>query len=182
MFLAQVAHESQGFKKLRENLHYSAARLLAVFPKKFKSLKESQDTVNQGEAAIAEKIYGARKDLGNSTAGDGGRYIGRGYIHLTGRSNYKAAGDDLGLDLVGHPDLAEEPKNAARIAVWFWKRDKRLGERARNRDVSGVTKIVNNGLNGLEDRKKRFKEYIEILKFTTPAPIDEDFTIQAPLL
>lgn len=163
MFLAQVAHESKDFRKLRENMNYSAARLLAVFPKRFKSLKDAEEVVKQGFDAIAERIYGGRKDLGNVEKGDGARYIGRGYIHLTGRSNYMNAGQALGLDLVHHPELAENPNTAARIAVWFWQRDPRLGSRARARSVSGVTRIVNGGLNGLADRKRRFKQYLEIL-------------------
>jgi len=163
MFLAQVSHESNDFRSLRENLHYSAKKLYELFPKHFESVEEAQETVEQGPSAIAEEIYGNRKALGNVDAGDGARYIGRGYIQLTGRSNYAAAGEALGLDLVNHPELAEEPENAARIAVWFWQRDKRLGKRARAGDVVGVTKIINGGTIGLEDRKKRYEHYLKIL-------------------
>jgi putative chitinase len=133
MFLAQMAHETQGFRKLRENLGYSASRLLEIFPARFKNLDDARAAVEEGADAIAERIYGNRADLGNVAQGDGARYIGRGYVHLTGRSNYEAAGSALGLDLVSNPALAQMPATAARIAVWFWKRNRTLGERARRR-------------------------------------------------
>jgi len=164
MFLAQMAHETQGFTKLREDLRYSAQRLLDVFPKRFKDRDDADRTVKGGTDAIAERIYGGRADLGNAEEGDGARYIGRGYVQLTGRANYAAAGAALGIDLVSKPALAEQSECAARIAVWFWKRDSRLGVRARAGDVPGVTRIINGALIGLADRQRRFEHYSFVLR------------------
>jgi putative chitinase len=163
MFLAQMSHESQDFRRLRENLHYSAARLRQVFPNRFRTDAEAEAAVAAGPDAIAERIYGGRRELGNTQPGDGARYIGRGYVHLTGRANYEAAGRALGLDLVNHPELAEEPAHAARIAVWFWSTHPVSGP-ARRGDVPGVTRIINGGLNGQADRQHRYDRYQEMLR------------------
>lgn len=163
MFLAQVAHESSGFTQLRENLHYSAARLQQVFPKKFKSAADAQAVAQQGEDAIAERLYGHRKQLGNTEDGDGALYRGRGYIQLTGRSNYAAAGKALDLDLIKHPELAEQPDVAGRVAVWFWTRNAKLRQAGAKGDVSRSTKIINGGLIGLTDRANRFARYQKLV-------------------
>jgi putative chitinase len=164
MFLAQVSHESGDFRRLRENLHYSAQRLHAVFPRRIGTLEHAQELVRLGPDAIAEAVYGGRVDLGNVHPGDGALYIGRGYIQITGRANYEAAGTALGIDLVGHPELAEVPDIAARIAVWFWQRNSHIGQRARASDVAGVTRIVNGGTQGLADRNRRFRRYLNRLQ------------------
>jgi len=163
MFLAQMSHESQDFRRLRENLHYSAERLRQVFPNRFPTDQDADTVVASGTDAIAERIYGGRRELGNTQQGDGARYIGRGYVHLTGRANYEAAGRALGLDLVNHPELAEEPAHAARIAVWFWTTHPVSGA-ARRGDVAGVTRIINGGTNGLADRRHRFERYRGLLQ------------------
>lgn len=163
MFLAQIAHETRGFRALRENLRYSPGRLREVFPRRFESLADAQAVADHGADAIAERIYGDRQQLGNVQPGDGARYIGRGYVHLTGRSNYTAAGEALGLDLVNHPELAEQPANAARIAVWFWQRNQ-IGRPARRGDLRETTRLVNGGYNGLADRQRRFRHYQRLLE------------------
>lgn len=167
MFLGQMAHETNGFRRLRENLAYSAKRLHEVFPKKFKTVADAKKVVDQGQAAIAEAVYGGRADLGNSEVGDGARFIGRGYIHLTGRANYKAAGTATGLDLINHPELAEVPENALTIAIWYWKAHPDLRLKARAGDVKGATKIINGGENGLADRGVRYRQYLEVLRSAT---------------
>ena len=153
MFLAQMSHETQDFRQLRENLRYSGPRLLQVFPGRFRDLDAAEAAVRAGPDAVAESLYGGRADLGNTHAGDGSRYIGRGHVHLTGRANYEAAGAALGLDLLSHPELAEDPKHAARIALWFW-RVNHIGPHARRGDVRSVTQRVNGGVNGLADRQR----------------------------
>jgi putative chitinase len=159
MFLAQMYHESDGFRRMRENLHYSAARLRQVFPRTFTSDADARSVAAQGEAAIAERIYGNRARLGNATAADGARYIGRGFVQLTGRNMYASAGAALGRDLVHHPELAEDPATAARIAIWYW-RDNNIGPRAQAGDVTGVTRAINGGTIGLAERARRYREYL----------------------
>jgi hypothetical protein len=143
MFMAQVSVESNGFRRLRENLNYSAPRLRQVFPRRVTTDADARALVLGGPDAIAERIYGGRRDLGNLQPGDGARYIGRGYMQLTGRANYAAAGAALGLDLERHPELAEEPGNghphrhlvldepgAARVGA---ARRRRAGDESRQR-------------------------------------------------
>jgi putative chitinase len=168
MLLAQVAHESGGFRHTQENLHYSADRLLSVFPSHFSDLADAKPVAAGGTDEIAERIYGGRADLGNTTAGDGARFIGRGLIQVTGRANYTAAGAALGLDLVNHPELAQERTNAARIAVWFWNVHG-LGPAARRGDVAAVTRVINGGRVGLADRQRRFRRYHILLHHAPPA-------------
>lgn len=102
--------------------------------------------------------YEGRKDLGNVQKGDGKKYRGRGHIQLTGRANYKKAGDALGLDLVGNPDLvSDDPSVGAKVSLWFWKN--RVREQAADfTDVERVTKVVNGGFNGLTHRKELFDQ------------------------
>jgi putative chitinase len=102
------------------------------------------------------------KILGNKHAGDGERYHGRGYIQLTGHDNYARAGKELGLDLVNHPELAADPANAAKIAVWFWQnKTKNITNFA---DTKSVTHKINPALKGLRDRQENFAEYSKLFK------------------
>jgi len=116
------------------------------------------DSFRTAKEYASGKAYEGRKDLGNVQAGDGKKYKGRGYIQLTGRDNYKKAGDALGLDLVNNPSLAEKPENAAAISVWFWK-TKVQPQVPDFMDVERVTKVVNGGFNGLDERLKYFDEF-----------------------
>lgn len=103
--------------------------------------------------------YEGRTDLGNTQPGDGRRYKGRGFIQLTGRINYRQAGNDLGLDLENNPDLAARADIAAKTAVWFWSK-KRLNARADNGDITGITRAINGGLHGLAERKRLYENAI----------------------
>jgi putative chitinase len=120
-FLAQIAHESAGFRTTEEFASGSA--------------------------------YEGRKDLGNTQPGDGRRYKGRGLLQLTGRANYRALGRKIGLDLEGHPELAAEPATSLVIACEYWK-DRKINRHCDRDDLIRVTKAVNGGLNGLEDRRR----------------------------
>jgi putative chitinase len=100
--------------------------------------------------------YEGRRDLGNTMAGDGRRYRGRGLIQITGRANYAACGAALGLDLLGTPELLEQPMNACRSAAWFWKRSG-LNELADAGDQVRVTRRINGGINGLAERLALFE-------------------------
>lgn len=106
--------------------------------------------------------YEGRKDLGNIQPGDGRRYKGRGLIQVTGRANYAKCGQDLGLDLINHPELLEEPTNACRSAAWFWKK-RGLNELADSGDQIKITKRINGGTNGLADRLALLKVAQEVL-------------------
>jgi len=102
--------------------------------------------------------YEGRKDLGNVKPGDGVRYKGRGFIQITGRANYTAAAKDLGIDLVNHPELAEKPDVAAKVSLWYWKT--RVQPKITNfTNTKAVTKKVNGGVNGLQDRTKLTKSF-----------------------
>lgn len=108
------------------------------------------------EEIASGRAYEGRRDLGNTQPGDGERFKGRGYIQLTGRSNYAAAGKALGLDLVNNPSLAARPENAARIAAWFWN-SRGLNAKADAGDFNGITRSINGGYNGKADRDRRFE-------------------------
>jgi predicted chitinase len=116
------------------------------------------DSFRTAKEYASGSAYEGRSDLGNTQAGDGVRYKGRGYIQLTGRSNYEKAGKALGLDLLNNPSLAEEPKNAAAVSLWFWK-TKVKPQVPDFMDTERVTKVVNGGFNGLKDRKKYFEKF-----------------------
>lgn len=156
MFMAQMDHESGGFKTYEENLNYSAKGLRKTFGKYYKTDAEASTDARNPEA-IANKVYGGR--MGNVDPGDGYKYRGRGAIQLTGKDNYARAGKALGLDLVNNPDLAKDPVNAAKIAAWYWK-DRKLGDAGRAGDVTTATKKINGGTNGLEDRKAKYEQYL----------------------
>jgi putative chitinase len=128
-FLAQTSHESGGFQYVRE----------------------------LGKDSYFAK-YEGRKDLGNTQPGDGLKYKGRGFIQLTGRANYEHFGKAINEDLINNPELAEKPDIAAKLAVAFWK--ERVKPKVKDfNNTEAVTKIINGGYNGLEDRKNRFQQY-----------------------
>ena len=169
MFMAQMAHESSSFKRLIENLNYRPERLLAVFPNKFQSLEEAQLVVGQGQEAIAERIYGMRKSLGNVHPGDGYRFRGRGIIQLTGRNNYRAAGAGIGVGLESSPNLAGELAAAILIALWFWQ-SRSITTPARAGDVEKVTRLINGGTVGIADRKREFAAWLQRLSLEKSDP------------
>ena len=148
-------HESKAFTRLTENLNYKPARLLAIFPKKFSSLEDAHAVVGGGQVAIAERIYGNRKALGNVLPGDGFRYRGRGIVQLTGRSNYRSAGHAIGVDLETSPERAADLDVAVKAALWFWQSKGIVGP-AREGDVAKVTRLINGGTIGLAERSKEY--------------------------
>jgi len=156
-FLAQVAHESSELRRLEENLNYSAARLRAVWPKRFPDDATAQRYANQPER-LANYVYAGRMGNGDAASGDGWRFRGRGLIQLTGRSNHAACKTALGLDLVRAPYLLREPLPAARSAGWFWK-SRGLNELADtdpeaddDEDFVAISSLINGGRAGLADR------------------------------
>lgn len=154
-FYAQLAHESAGFTHLVENLNYNAAALMRTFPKRFFSESTAQAYEHQPER-IANRVYSLRMGNGDEASGDGWTYRGRGLIQLTGRDNYKAASKAVFNDalwLVDNPDEAAVPRPACLIAGWYWSANG-CNEAADHDDVSKVTKIINGGTNGLEERMR----------------------------
>jgi predicted chitinase len=114
------------------------------------------------EEIASGEAYEGRKDLGNTQPGDGKRYKGRGPIQLTGRANYRMAGQALGLDLEGKPEQAAQPEVGFRVAGWFWK-SHGLNELADKRDFRAITRRINGGLNGLESRQKYYDNALKAL-------------------
>lgn len=159
-FIAQLAHESGGFRRLSENLTYtSAARICAVWPKRFADEDSAQPFVRNPEA-LANRVYANRLGNGTAGSGDGWRYRGRGLLQITGRANYDEAGRALGLALLQEPDRLLEPVNAARSAAWFWQ-TRGLNALADDRsdddddgDFVSITKIINGGTTGLSERRR----------------------------
>lgn len=159
MLIGQCAHESARFRSRFENLNYSAHGLMKVFGKRhFHSLSEAQNFHRQPEK-IANRVYSDRMGNGSEGSGDGWRYRGRGYLQLTGRSNYRLYGDLLGVSLESDPDLAAEPHLCWLIAATYCARRKRSGQTllqwadGPDPDVIMVTKGINGGTHGLSDRK-----------------------------
>jgi putative chitinase len=160
-FLAQCGHESGGFKLVSENLNYSADGLRKIFPKYFKDV--SPDSYARNPQKIASRVYGSRMGNGPEASGEGFKYRGRGYIQLTGKNNYKAFSDSIGVDVVAEPDLVAT-KYPLLSAAWFFSKNC-LGRcvDASDTTVVNVTKCVNGGTIGLPDRLKHFKEYYKLL-------------------
>jgi putative chitinase len=150
-FIGQCMHESGGFKFLRENLNYSAKALMNTWPSRFPDADIAEQYARQPEK-IANKVYSGR--MGNTEDGDGAKFIGRGLIQLTGKDNYKAFGEAIGEDLVANPQLVEEPRYAALSAGWFWNK-RGLNALADAMDIETLTKRINGGSIGIDDRKAK---------------------------
>lgn len=163
-FLAQCGHESGGFKAVNENLNYSADGLKKIFPKYFPgNLNESY--ARQPEK-IASRVYASRMGNGDETSKEGYKFRGRGYIQLTGKSNYTNFAKFIGEDTVANPDLVATKYPLASAAFFFdsnklWSICDKGSDRP---TVESVTKRVNGGLIGIDDRWKHFQEYYSLLK------------------
>jgi putative chitinase len=158
-FLGQCAHESANFTALTENLNYKAESLCKVWPKRFPTL-ESAQPYHRNPEKIANKVYSSRMGNGDEASGDGWKYRGRGLIQLTGKSNYEAFGKAIDVDVVSDPDLVETNIYAALSAGWFWSTN-RLNEIAS--DITAVTKKINGGTHGLEDRIAKTEKALQAL-------------------
>lgn len=156
-FLAQVAHESGGFKYVAENLNYSAKALYSVFRKYFPTM-DVADSYARKPQQIANKVYANRMGNGNETSNDGWNFRGRGLIQLTGKDNYQSFGNDTGQDFIASPELLEQPKWALNSACWFWK-NRGINKYADKDDIHMVTKLINGGTNGLANRQHFLEEF-----------------------
>lgn len=159
-FLAQIAHESSDFTRVAENMNYSAAGLAATWPRRFRDAGGEPNQlalrVARNPEAIANAAYSGRLGNGPAESGDGWRYRGRGLKQLTGRANYRACGEAIGVDLVAQPGLLEMPEYAAQSACWFWQ-SSGCSELADRGDFVGLTKRINGGLIGLDQRREYFE-------------------------
>jgi len=160
-FIGQCSHECGNFTKLEEGLSYSAERLMVVWPKRFPTLESAKPYARNGKA-LANKVYANRMGNRDEASGDGGRFIGRGCIQLTGASSYYQAGKALGVDFWANPELVSTPKYAALTAGWFWATHK-CNEVAEDGDWVKLTKIINGGTVGLDDRIKHINHAFAVL-------------------
>ena len=161
-FIGQCGHESRNFRDLEEGLTYkTAARLMATFPRRFPTPESAAPYVNNPKA-LANKVYAGRMGNRDEASGDGYRFRGRGLVQLTGSSQYFQAGKALGVDLWADPDIVSQPQYAALTAGWFWSTHK-CNDAALAQDWVKLTKIINGGTIGLEDRVKHTNEAIAVL-------------------
>jgi putative chitinase len=162
-FLAQVAHESGNFKFVRENLNYSAEGLLKVFPKYF-DINTAPLYARKPEM-IANIVYESRMGNGNRNTGDGWRFRGRGYLQLTGKTNYKAFGEFIGVNLLVNPDLVAT-KYPLTSAAWFFEKNKLWAICDQGVDLATIRKVtqrVNGGYNGISDRVSKTNVFLNLL-------------------
>ena len=160
-FIGQCQHESANFTKLEEGLNYSASRLMAVWPSRFPNLDVANQYANNPQK-LANKVYGGRMGNGNEESGEGYAYRGRGLIQMTGKEAYANCGSGLGVDFLSNPDLLSTPEYATLSAGWFWNK-KGLNDLADTGDYETMTKRINGGVLGLDDRKAKIAKAREIL-------------------
>ena len=159
-FIAQCTHESGGFKRLKENLNYKWESLRRVFPKYFPTDELAQEYAHKQEQ-IANRVYGGRMGNGDESSGDGFRYCGRGLIQLTGRNNYTKFAESIDMAVEEVPALLETFEGAVKSACWFWKNNN-LNQYADAGDILTMTKRINGGTIGLEDRVKHYNHALEV--------------------
>jgi putative chitinase len=173
-FMAQCAHESADFTTLEENLNYNEKALNSVFGRYFGAGKEDAKAYARNPEKIANYVYmdkyrSKRGAMGNVEDGDGWRFRGRGIKQLTGRNNYTAFGKSIGMTAEEAAEYVATPQGAIESACWFWATNK-LATWADKGDNVGLTKKINGGTIGLEDRNKRWEAALAILGGEIPAP------------
>lgn len=163
-FVAQCAHESGGFRALKENLNYKAATLRKVFPKYFPNDAIANEYANKPnkQAAIANRVYANRMGNGPEDSGDGYRYCGRGLIQLTGKDNYTWFAASLEIPVEEAAEYLQTFEGAVQSACWFWETNN-LNQWADKGDIVTLTKRINGGTIGLEDRIKHYNHALHVL-------------------
>jgi putative chitinase len=163
-FVAQCAHESGGFMVLKENLNYKAATLRKIFPKYFPNDQIAQEYASKPnkQVAIASKVYANRMGNGDEASQEGYKFCGRGLIQLTGRSNYQAFADSLEMDINDVPEYLVTFEGACQSACWFFEVNN-LNRFSDQGDIKGLTRAINGGYIGLEDRIKHYEHALHIL-------------------
>ena len=160
-FIGQCAHECGNFRTLEENLNYKAVTLMKLWPKRFPT-QEIANSYEKNPKKIANMVYSSRMGNRDEASGDGYRFRGRGCIQLTGHSNYFHASKACGVDFVMEPDLVATPQYAAMTAGWFWSTHN-CNALAEAQDWIGLTKKINGGTIGLDDRIKRTEQAVAVL-------------------
>jgi putative chitinase len=160
-FIGQCQHESNNFKTLEENLHYSADGLMRVWPSRFTD-KIVADAYANNPEKIANKVYAGRMGNGDEESSDGWAFHGRGLIQLTGRDSYDKFGKAVGVVFTGQPQLLVEPNYAALSAGWFWNKTG-LNDLADAQEYGQMTKRINGGTLGLDDRIVRITKAKQVL-------------------
>lgn len=163
-FVAQCAHESGNFRVLKENLNYKAATLRKIFPKYFPTdaIAAQYAALPNKQEAIANKVYGGRMGNGPEETGDGFRYCGRGLIQLTGKNNYEAFAMSIETPVEEIPEYLATFEGAAQSACWFWETNN-LNKWADTGDIKELTRRINGGYIGLEDRIKHYNHALHVL-------------------
>jgi putative chitinase len=159
-FIAQTGHESGGYTVFKENLNYSAQGLMKTWPKRFPTQAVANEFARQ-PAKIANSVYANRLGNGSPESGDGAKFIGRGLIQLTGKTNYQRFADYAGLTLDQVVVYMETPRGALHSACWYWK-EANLNPLADAGDITGMSKRVNGGTIGLDDRINRYNEALKV--------------------
>ncbi|WP_325927410.1 glycoside hydrolase family 19 protein [Pseudomonas mosselii] len=162
-FLAQIGHESGQLRSLTENLNYSAEALVRTWPSRFTA--QTAGVYARKPERIANRVYEGRMGNGPEPSGDGWRYRGRGVLQVTGRDNYRACSEALFSDsrLLNAPELLEHPVYAALSAGWFWQ-SRGLNALADAGEFLAITKRINGGINGLEDREQLYARALKVLQ------------------
>jgi len=160
-FLAQCAHESGGFTAIQENLNYKAESLVRVWPKYFPNMDIAKQYAHNPEK-IANRAYANRMGNGPEESGDGWAHCGRGLIQLTGRANYQAFADSIETKIEDVTEYLKTFEGCVQSACWFWENNN-LNKWADAGDIEKMTKIINGGTLGLDDRKARYTRALQIL-------------------
>jgi putative chitinase len=162
-FVAQCAHESGGFRALKENLNYKAVTLRKIFPKYFPddATANHYASLPNKQEAIANKVYANRMGNGPEESGDGYRYCGRGLIQLTGKDNYSWFAASLEIPVEEAAEYLQTFEGAVQSACWFWETNN-LNNQADAGDIKLMTKKINGGYIGLEDRIKHYNHALHV--------------------
>jgi putative chitinase len=160
-FIAQCAHESGGFRFLKENLNYKAESLMKTFPKYFHT-RELADQYAKQPVKIANRVYGNRMGNGPEESGEGFKYCGRGLIQLTGKDNYTRYAQSLEISVEEASEHLTTFEGCVQSAAWFWEANN-LNQWADKGDILTLTKRINGGTIGLEDRIKHYNHALHVL-------------------
>jgi putative chitinase len=159
-FLAQTAHESGSYTALHENLNYTAQSLCRVWPSHF--TPDIADQYAHNPERIANRAYAGRMGNGNEASGDGWKFCGRGLLQVTGRVNYQAFADSLQMNIDDVPAFLQTFEGAVQSACWFWENNN-LNQFADAGDIKGMTKVINGGYIGLENRISHYEHALHVM-------------------
>ena len=160
-FIAQCAHESGNFRFLQENLNYRAESLMKTWPRHFPTIEVARQYEKQPQR-IANKAYASRMGNGDEASGDGWRYLGRGLIQLTGKTNYTWFAASLEIPVEEAAEYLQTFEGAVQSACWFWETNN-LNKEADAGDIKTMTRKINGGFIGLEDRIKHYNHALHVL-------------------